>query len=148
MKTEEQDNGDLLIILEPEELKKLGWKENDTIEIVVNKNGTLTLMKNKMMDDYMSENVKIDLTGTHEDAIEEIDKASISDEFKVHLWKQYNKEYDEAWNSTIGVDLDTFYEESSIPISELVPKGMTIKEYFGKEQRLLRGENISYMYFD
>ena len=49
MKTEEQDNGDLLIILEPEELKKLGWKENDTIEIVVNKNGTLTLMKNKMM---------------------------------------------------------------------------------------------------
>jgi hypothetical protein len=25
---------------------------------------------------------------------------------------------------------------------------MTIKEYFGKEQRLLRGENISYMKFD
>ena len=33
MKTEEQDNGDLLIILEPEELKKLGWEENDTINI-------------------------------------------------------------------------------------------------------------------
>ena len=45
MKTEEQDNGDLLIILEPEELKKLGWEENDTINIVDNKNGTLTLMK-------------------------------------------------------------------------------------------------------
>ena len=45
MKTEEQDNGDLLIIFEPEELKKLGWEENDTINIVDNKNGTLTLMK-------------------------------------------------------------------------------------------------------
>ena len=45
MKTEEQDNGDLLIILEPEELKKLGWEENDTINIVDNKNGTITLMK-------------------------------------------------------------------------------------------------------
>ena len=45
MKTEEQDNGDLLIILEPEEVKKLGWEENDTINIVDNKNGTLTLTK-------------------------------------------------------------------------------------------------------
>ena len=45
MKTEEQDNGDLLIIFEPEELKRLGWEENDTIDIVDNKNGTLTLMK-------------------------------------------------------------------------------------------------------
>ena len=45
MKTEEQDNGDLLIIFEPEELKKLGWEENDTINIVDNKNGTITLMK-------------------------------------------------------------------------------------------------------
>jgi hypothetical protein len=45
MKTEEQDNGDLLIILEPEESKKLGWEENDTINIVDNENGTLTLIK-------------------------------------------------------------------------------------------------------
>jgi len=46
MKTEKQDNGDLLIILVPEELKRLGWEENDTISIVIDeKNGTLTLMK-------------------------------------------------------------------------------------------------------
>ena len=45
-------------------------------------------------------------------------------------------------------DLDIEYEENSIPLRELIPKGMTIKEYFGKEQRLLRGENISYMKFD
>ena len=49
---------------------------------------------------------------------------------------------------SIYEDLDTYYEENSIPINEIVPKGMTIKEYFGKEQRLLRGENISYMKFD
>jgi hypothetical protein len=36
----------------------------------------------------------------------------------------------------------------SIPINEIVPKGMTIKEYFGREERLKRGENISYMTFD
>jgi hypothetical protein len=51
-------------------------------------------------------------------------------------------------DDTRGIDLDVFYEKNSIPINELVPKGMTIKEYFGKEQRLLRGENISYMKFD
>ena len=39
-------------------------------------------------------------------------------------------------------------EKNSIPINQLVPKGMTIKEYFGKEQRLLREENISYVKFD
>ena len=50
MKTEEQDNGDLLIIFEPEELKKLGWEENDTINIVDNKNGSLTLMKKERMN--------------------------------------------------------------------------------------------------
>ena len=49
---------------------------------------------------------------------------------------------------SIYEDLDTYYEENSIPINALVPKGMTIKEYFGKEQRLLRGESISYMKFD
>ena len=96
----------------------------------------------------MSKNVKINLTGTCEEVMKEIDKASITDEFKRYLWKEYNKDYDEVWNSTREVDLDSYYEEMSIPINELVPKGMTIKEYFGKEQRLLRGESISYMTFD
>ena len=96
----------------------------------------------------MSKNIKIDLTGTHEEVMNVINETPITDEFKSHLWKQYNKDCDEVWNSTRGVDLDVFYEENSIPISELVPRGMTIKEYFGKEQRLLRGENISYVKFD
>ena len=96
----------------------------------------------------MSKNVKIDLTGTSEEVMNVINKTPITDEFKTHLWKEYNKDCDEVWNSTRGVDLDVFYEENSIPISELVPRGMTIKEYFGKEQRLLRGENISYVKFD
>lgn len=96
----------------------------------------------------MSENVKINLTGTHEEVMNVINETPITDEFKTHLWKQYKKDYDEVWNSTGGIDLDIEYEENSIPLGELIPKGMTIKEYFGKEQRLLRGENISYMYFD
>ena len=49
---------------------------------------------------------------------------------------------------SIYEDLDAYYEENSIPINELVPKGMTIKEYFGREERLKRGENISYIKFD
>ena len=96
----------------------------------------------------MSKNVKIDLTGTHEEVMNVINETPITDEFKSHLWKQYNKDCDEVWNSTRGIDLDIEYEENSIPLRELIPKGMTIKEYFGKEQRLLRGENISYMKFD
>ena len=96
----------------------------------------------------MSKNVKIDLTGTCEEVMNVINETPITDEFKSHLWKQYNKDCEEVWNSTRGVDLDVFYEENIIPISELVPRGMTIKEYFGKEQRLLRGENISYVKFD
>ena len=51
-------------------------------------------------------------------------------------------------SENVEVDLDIEYEKNSIPLRELIPKGMTIKEYFGKEQILLRGENISYMYFD
>ena len=93
----------------------------------------------------MSKNVKIDLTGTSEEVMNVINETPITDEFKTHLWKQYKKDYDEVWNSTKGVDLDI---GEDIPINELVPKGMTIKEYFGKEQRLLRGENISYVKFD
>ena len=46
------------------------------------------------------------------------------------------------------IDLDIEYEKNSIPLRKLIPKGMTIKEYFGKEQRLLRGENISYVKFE
>ena len=46
------------------------------------------------------------------------------------------------------IDLDIEYEKNSIPLRKLIPKGMTIKEYFGKEQRLLRGENISYINFE
>ena len=95
-----------------------------------------------------SENVKIDLRGTHEEVMNVINETPITDEFKSHLWKEYNKDCDEVWNSTRGIDLDIEYEENSIPLRELIPRGMTIKEYFGKEQRLLRGENISYMKFD
>ena len=93
----------------------------------------------------MSKNVRIDLTGTSEEVMNVINETPITDEFKTHLWKEYNKDCDEI---TRGVDLDTYYEEMSIPLSELIPFGMTIKEYFGKEQRLLRGENISYVKFD
>ena len=87
------------------------------------------------MNDY--EKVKIEINGT-----------VTSKEFKEHLRKEYHNSFDEYMDSTRGIDLDVFYEEMSIPINELVPKGMTIKEYFGKEQRLLRGESISYMKFD
>ena len=88
-----------------------------------------------IMNDY--EKVKIEINGT-----------VTSKEFKEHLRKEYHNSFDEYMDSTRGIDLDVFYEEMSIPINEIVPKGMTIKEYFGKEQRLNRGENISYMTFD
>ena len=88
-----------------------------------------------IMSDY--EKVKIEINGT-----------VTSKEFKEHLRKEYHDSFDEYMEDTRGIDLDVFYEKNSIPINQLVPKGMTIKEYFGKEQRLLREENISYMYFD
>ena len=88
-----------------------------------------------IMNDY--EKVKIEINGT-----------VTSKEFKEHLRREYHNSFDEYMDSTRGIDLDVFYEERSIPINEIVPKGMTIKEYFGKEQRLLRGESISYMKFD
>ena len=78
----------------------------------------------------------------------EINESVTSDNFKEHLRKNYHNSFDEYESDTRHIDLDVFYEENSIPISELVPKGMTIKEYFGKEQRLLREENISYVKFD
>ena len=42
----------------------------------------------------MSKKVKIDLTGTYEDSMNEIDNARITDELKVHLRKEYHKIYD------------------------------------------------------
>jgi len=38
--------------------------------------------------------VKIDLTGTYEDSMNEIDNARITDELKVHLREEYHKIYD------------------------------------------------------
>ena len=39
--------------------------------------------------------VKIDLTGTYEESMDEIDNSSITDEFKDHLRKEYHKIYDD-----------------------------------------------------
>jgi hypothetical protein len=78
----------------------------------------------------------------------EINESVTSDNFKEHLRKNYHNSYDEYLDDTRHIDLDTYYEENSIPINEIVPKGMTIKEYFGREERLKRGESISYMKFD
>jgi hypothetical protein len=78
----------------------------------------------------------------------EINESVTSDNFKEHLRKNYHNSYDEYLDDTRHIDLDTYYEENSIPINEIVPKGMTIKKYFGREERLKRGESISYMKFD
>ena len=43
----------------------------------------------------MSKKVKIDLTGTYEESMDVIDNSPITDEFKVHLRKEYHKVYDE-----------------------------------------------------
>ena len=45
METTTADNGDLIITFSPTELEKLGWKEDDTINIIDNEDGTLTLEK-------------------------------------------------------------------------------------------------------
>ena len=53
------------------------------------------------------------------------------------------------YDDPIGnLDWEKEYIEDAIPLHELVPKGMTFKEYFGRKQRLLRGESISYIKFD
>ena len=44
----------------------------------------------------MSKNVKIDLTGTYEESMDEIDNARITDEFKVHLREEYHNIYDDV----------------------------------------------------
>tara|TARA_B100000795_G_C22442393_1_gene302429 strand:- start:173 stop:370 length:198 start_codon:yes stop_codon:yes gene_type:complete len=43
----------------------------------------------------MSKNVKIDLTGTYEESMDEIDNSPITDEFKDHLREEYHKIYDD-----------------------------------------------------
>ena len=52
---------------------------------------SLTLPQMRLI---MSKKVKIDLTGTYEDSMNEIDNASITDELKVHLREEYHKIYD------------------------------------------------------
>ena len=47
METTTADNGDLIITFSPTELKNLGWKEDDIINIIDNEDGTLTLEKLK-----------------------------------------------------------------------------------------------------
>ena len=86
--------------------------------------------------------MKIDLTGTHEENMTVINNAEISEGFKAHIRKELQEQVNRC------LDLSIEHVGNRIPIHELLPKGMTIKEYFGKEQRLLRGENISYMKFD
>ena len=111
---------------------------------------TLIIIGNKMSKNRMSVRALKDFEKHLKDDILVEESLVVK---KVDLWetyvekeeKEYNKDCDEI---TRGVDLDTYYEENSIPLSELIPFGMTIKEYFGKEQRLLRGENISYVKFD
>ena len=49
------------------------------------------------------------------------------------------------YDDPIGnLDWEKEYIEDAIPLHELVPKGMTFKEYFSRKQRLLRGESISW----
>jgi len=78
----------------------------------------------------------------------EINESVTSDNFKEHLRKNYHDSYNEYLDDTRNIDLDVYYEKMSIPLSELIPFGMTIKKYFSKEERLNRGENISYVKFD
>jgi len=93
--------------------------------------------------------IKINLTGTHKENMTTIRNAPISEGFKKHIRKELKKHYDDLEDELKRIRAEEVESErNSIPIHELVPKGMTIKEYFGKEQRLLRGESISYMKFD
>ena len=92
----------------------------------------------------------IDLTGTHEENMAAIDSAPISEGFKAHIREEHRKHCDELDTHCVSYlkDLDIEYEKNSIPIYEIVPKGMTIKEYYSREQRLLRGESVRYVNFD
>ena len=95
--------------------------------------------------------IKLNCCGTHEEVMTEINNAPISDGFKEYIRTEHNKHCEKLnieMEFMFSNDLDAESERNSIPIHGLVPKGMTIKEYFGKEQRLLRGESISYINFD
>ena len=45
---------------------------------------------------------KLDLTGTYEEAMKEIDTAPISKGFKDHLRAEYHKVYDDVWATSFG----------------------------------------------
>ena len=45
---------------------------------------------------------KLDLTGTYEEAMKEIDTAPISKGFKEHLREEYHKVYDDACAASSG----------------------------------------------
>ena len=95
--------------------------------------------------------IKLNCCGTHEEVMTEINNAPISDGFKEYIRTEHNKHCEKLnieMEFMFSEDLDAESERNSIPIHGLVPKGMSIKEYFGKEQRLLRGESITYMNFD
>ena len=47
-------------------------------------------------------NTRLDLTGTYDEAMDEIDNAPITDEFKEHLRTEYHKVYDDAWPASVG----------------------------------------------
>ena len=51
---------------------------------------------------WMIMNTRLDLTGTYEEAMKEIDAASITDEFKEHLREEYHKVYDDACAASSG----------------------------------------------
>ena len=46
-------------------------------------------------------NTRLDLTGTYEEAMKEINEAPISDEFKEHLREEYHKVYDDVGEAYI-----------------------------------------------
>ncbi len=47
METTTANNGDLIITFSPTELENLGWEKDETIKIIDNEDGTLTLEKLK-----------------------------------------------------------------------------------------------------
>ena len=42
----------------------------------------------------MTKKVKIDLTGTYQESMDEIDNSSVTDDIKIHLRQEYHKIYD------------------------------------------------------
>ena len=46
-------------------------------------------------------NTRLDLTGTYEEAMKEIDEAHITEEFKEHLREEYHKVYDDVGEAYI-----------------------------------------------